>query len=298
MKKNIKIGLTLLLFASAFVSCDSVEEVNLPRNEKPTVNLDASSLTVIEGGTTAISITTLDIAPKDIIFKLVQVGGNAVEGVDYTFAEMSAADYGEIGGKVVIPAYATTGSVDIIGLKVYETAGKTATFKLESIQSMIGVAGSTSEVTVTIAASTSLDIELSWSAGTLLDADGEELDWCDYDLDLELYDAVGDLLDASYSSCPEHITIDLANYPDGVYYLDVQFWAAGDEPAANTQVPTSLFLGVAGVGSETVDLSSVWDTDTGGYVEGNANWYVEYEITISGSTYTVTDPSGTVVYQN
>jgi hypothetical protein len=304
MKKIIRLGISLLLVTVGFVSCNTTDSVNLNRNVKPIVNLVDSNVSVEEGGTAAITITTSDIASKDIIFKLVQVGGDAVVGVDYKFADAdtSAPDYGVVGGRVVIPAYATTGSVNIIGLKTYTPQGKTATFELRAIQSLVGVAGAQTNVTATfvITQAAGIDIVYDWP-GTFLDASGNTQSWGDYDLDLELYTSAGDYVDGSYSSYPEHFNYAVGDLPDGDYMVVPEYWASGASPAVNTQVPASLFFGVAGSGSATIDLSSVWDTDTGGYDDGNPNWYVwgKYILTVAGSSFTVTDnDTGDVLFSN
>lgn len=307
MKKYIKIGLTLLLFASAFVSCDSVEDVNLPRNEKPTVNLDNSSLTVNEGSTTAVSITTSDIAPKDIIFKLVQIGGNAVEGVDYTFSEMSAADYGDIGGRVVIPAYSTSGSVDIIGLNADGTAGKTATFKLNSIQSMIGIAGDKTEVTVTIEKSNSLTMSFDWT----LDIDGYSTA-DNIDMDIYISDATDfdiadpwlvDPLDAAATGdVPEVYSMDMADWGDGTYVIWHDLWTNDffNEGLTDTAVPiTSTFTRygsfqqvVVQDPSQTMMSDSTEGAYSGGFTGAWHNGIIAY-VTIANGVFTVTDYNGT-----
>ena len=298
MKKNIEIKFILLIVASLFFSCETTDEVNLKRNEKPGVSIQHTSIDVPEGGSNTITIETETAATKDMIFKLVQTGGDAVLGVDYDFAETSNLKDGEIGGRIFIPAYTFTGSVDIIGLKNYTPSDKSAVFELRSIESMIGIPAGNKQISVNFIAGNKLDILLDWS-GTYTGFDGNEHDWCDYDLDLELYDASFNLLNASYTNCPEGITISPGDYQDGDYWIVPEFWDVGTAPENTIQIPVHLFFGKAGVGATTVDLSSFWDTDTGGYIQGNPYWYAfKYILTISGSTYTITDiDTNTVLFQ-
>jgi len=308
MRKNIKIGLTLLLFASAFVSCDTVEEVNMPRSVKPTVNLEASSLAVKQGGATAVTIITSEIAANAIIFKLVQTGGNAVEGEDYEFAEMSAPDYGEIGGRVVIPAYSTTGSVDIIGLNTGLTLGKSATFKLESIESMIGLTGGQTEVTVTIEKSNSLEMSFDWT----MDIGGYSTS---NNIDLDIFISVADGFDindpwssdlwdyAATGDCPEVYSMDITDWGDGTFVIWHDLWENGFFEAGlpDTLVPITATFTRFGSFEQVVvqdpSQSIMSDSTDGAYVSGvgyTGAWHngiIAY-ITIANGEFTVTDYSG------
>jgi glutamate mutase epsilon subunit len=56
---------------------------------------------------------------------------------------------------------------------------------------------------------------------------------------------------------------------------------------------------VGGVAFEDIDVTGVWNTGVGGFQQGSSTAYlVKYVLTISGSSYTVTDnDTGTVVFQ-
>jgi len=240
MKKNIKIGLSLLIFAVAFVSCDTTDPVNLDRNTKPTVNLMASTVSVTEGSSSAITIETSAITSNDIIFTLIQVGGNAVEGVDYEFASNSAADYGAVGGRVVIPAFATTGSVNINGLLDLESDSKSATFELRSIQSMLGVVGGTSKVTVNIENFTTayIDLIFEWDKDIVVPGLGTFDTASNVDYDVFVSDAAGfDINDpwstfngtdyAATGDHPEVLRMDPADWGNGEFILWTELWDNG-----------------------------------------------------------------------
>lgn len=297
------------MFSLSFISCNTVDDVILPRNQKPTVNLNESSIAVKQGGSNAISITTSDIASKDIIFKLVQIGGNAVEGTDYTFSEMSALDYGDIGGRVVIPAYSTSGFVDVIGLDVVGKAGKTATFKLESMQSMIGIAGDNTEITVTIEKSNSLSMSFDWSMsiGGFSTADF-------IDMDIFISDATGfdiadpwlvDPLDAAATGdVPEVYTMDLSDWSNGTYVIWHDLWENGfyDAGLTDTAVPIKATFTRYGAFQQNVvqhpSQTMMSNTTNGAYVGGVGftgafhNGIIAY-VTIANGEFTVTDFNGT-----
>ena len=242
MKKIIKIGISLLLITVVFVSCNTTDPVNLDRSVKPTVNLKASTVSVIEGSSSAITIETSAITSNDIIFSLVQVGGNAVEGVDYEFAsaDMSAPDYGAVGGRVVIPAYATTGSVNINGLLDLESDSKSATFELRSIQSMLGVVGGTSKVTVNIENFTTayIDISFAWDKDIVIPGIGTYNTDANVDLDIFVADAAGydnnnpwgTFNGTDYAATgdhPEVLRMDPSDWGDGEFILFTDLWDNG-----------------------------------------------------------------------
>lgn len=307
MKNILKAGVALLLFTPFFLSCETVEEVVLPRSEKPTVDISTTSVSVTEGGSSTITITTNTAISKDMHFKLFQVSGNAEMGVDYSFAENSAADYGPIGGRIVIPAHSTTGSVEIMGLTDFAVDGKSATFELRSSEAKNGVVGSSKEVSVSITdfQSEDLDIILSWATS---DEDAYHAD--SQDLDFFIRNSsnqyVGSFA-AATGSFPEHNVIS-ASWPDGTYYIDVDYWVPeditfpGDAPLFTME--HILTIGKVGVYS-TVIKNNYTDADatTTEYLQWSA--YGNFggdgyhagvaSIEKSGTTYTVKDMSGNTV---
>lgn len=295
--KNILNKVSLMtVVIMALYSCNPVEEVNLARGSKPEANLVESSVSVTEGQMVTVNITADKPTTRDMIFKLVQVGGDAVDGVDYTFAENSAPDYGPIGGKIVIPAYATSGSTTITGLTDFAIDNKSAQFELRSMQSMRGVVGGGKMLSLSIDDYTEddLSIVLSWEVNS-----SDEVA-CDQDLDLYIVDATDTELAHSWFDCPESVTLPAAA-PDGDYFIDVDYWApntvAADpatDPIYNTKY--TLTVGQVGVSSEQFgnDFS---DADTSNYY---LNWsgYYQYggdgyhqhvlQITKAGTSYTTT----------
>ena len=307
MKNILKNGFCALLVTASFLSCETVDDVVLPRNTKPTVNLTTTSVSISEDGSADITISTDTALPKDIIFKLIQIGGSAEMDVDYSFSSTSALDYGPIGGRIFIPAGATTGSVTISGVTDFGADANSAVFQLEAIESMRGLVGSTDEVTVTISDFVGEDLFISMSWATS-DEDTYHAD--EQDLDFYITDANGNYV-GSYAAAtgemPEVNTVSGA-WPDGTYYIDVDYWAPSDisypgEPALFT-VEHILTIDKAGAFS-TVIKNNYTDEDAttseylqwSGYSAYGGDGYREHVAQIEkvGTTYTVKDMNGTTV---
>jgi len=275
-------------------SCTTVEDVNLARGNKPEVNLVDSSVSVTEGQTVAVNISADKPTSSDMIFKLVQVGGDAVAGVDYTFAENSAPDYGPIGGKIVIPAYSTTGSTTISGLTDFAMDNKTAQFELRSMQSMKGVVGADKTLSLSIDDYTEDDLTviLSWEVN-----DDNEAK-CDQDLDLYLMDATDTEVAHSWFDCPETVTLS-ASAPDGDYFIDVDYYSpntVATDLAVDPIYSTKYTLTVGKIGISSQQFGNGFDdSDTTNYFmnwtgEGGSGYHSHVvQITKSGINYTVTE---------
>jgi hypothetical protein len=192
MKKYIKSGIFLLFFTPLFLSCETVEDVVLPRNEKPLVNITTTNVSVMGETISTITITTNTISKDPLIFKLVQVDGTAVMDADYSFEENSALDYGDIGGQITIPAYASSGSTTITGISDYIDGTKVASFKLEAIQNMAGIVTSPDMMEITISDffdPEKLTIIFSW------DEPNDENDY-----DMVIWSKAGELVERDYKS--------------------------------------------------------------------------------------------------
>ncbi|SDR73298.1 hypothetical protein SAMN05216503_0661 [Polaribacter sp. KT25b] len=296
MNKILKTGISLLLFTPLFLSCETVEDVVLPRNDKSTVDISTTAVTVTEGESSTITITTGTPTSKPMQFKLLQTGGNAVEGVDYEFAAYSAGDYGPIGGEVVIAAHESTGSVEIIALTDFEADNKTATFELESMAAMIGVVGTTKEVTVTVANATDdqLTMQLEWDNGV------EDDHLCDAD-----FDAYLDTFEAYMftGNCPEFVDhfVDGSSLvsgvlSDGTHNIVVDYWD-DNGVAAGIDFPMKLSVGKKGKFLAVIDLEGLYTTDSPISNGGAGGENVVGKIVVSGGLYSIYDASNTLVYQ-
>ena len=289
MNTFLKLSIVITLFALTFTSCETTEAVELDRVAKPVVNFESAAVTVTEDGTAMLTIETITPSNKPLIFKLVQVGGNGVDGEDFKFQQYSAPDFGSIGGKITIPAYATSGSAVIEGMTDFMVDNKSAQFQLESMESMNGVSGPNDKVTVTIADFTSdnLTINLSWTSTAH--------ESCDQDLDLYLGNAGNSDLQHSWDDCPESVTL-LATDPDGIYFISVDLWAPSDfTQGAPGEVPYDttweLTAGQIGISSQvfpgTTKSSSYLNWSRYAQFGGNGLHSNFIQITKAGTTYTI-----------
>lgn len=297
MKNIIKNGFCALLVSATFFSCETVEEVVLPRNEKPVVNFTTSSATVAESGSTEITITTDTPISKDIIFKLFQIDGNAVSGTDYSFAEESALDFGAVGWRVVIPAGTSSGSVMISSpIKNYAAdAVKSAVFQLESMESMRGVSGATDNITLDIVDSTDeqLTMKLEWDNGgadALCDAD--------FDAYLDTFEAY-----MFTGNCPEFVdtfvdgnSLVSGILTDGTHNIVVDYWDGHGLPAG-TPFPMKLSLGKLGKFLITIDLKGLYSTGDPDTNSGGNGEKVVGKIVVSGGLYSIFNSNDELVFQ-
>ncbi len=291
MKNIIKLTLASFTFALFITSCDTTSSPEMSRNAKPAVKVDTPTIQLSEGGTAAITISTSTPVNKPLIFKLVQVGGNAVVGEDYTFAANSDADYGVIGGKIVIPAYANTGSLTMTGVTDFVLDNKKATFELRAMESMNGVTTSKNSVSVTVTDYTDdFVISLSWTT------DDASKDKCAQDLDVFLTNGTANVDVAASTACVETVVLS-GSAPDGDYYIDVDYWAPSDrtinvgDPA---EYNTAFFLEYGNIGQPTTTTfngtsSTSRFVNWSAFAQFGGNGYHSQVITITktGGTYVV-----------
>ncbi|WP_223549412.1 hypothetical protein [Aestuariivivens sp. NBU2969] len=292
--KNFKYILGFLVLTSVITSCDNYDvEPVIDESAKPMVTATIASSSINESGspTTTITINLDKPIKTTTTFVATQIGGSATEA-DF---EVSSA---------VVPAYQTSTTMEISikdDILVEGSENLELQISPAAVPDIYEVIG-TPTVSLNIENSTSDDFvfKMDWDA-IYLDADGHEHHLCDFDLDLEIYDADFNFIGASYSSCPEEIRFSPGDLPDGDYWLIPSFWSSGGTapPAEPIDIPAVLTFAKPGVVLETLDLTGVWDTATGGYVQNNPDAYlVKFVLTISGSNYTVTDvDTGTVVFE-
>lgn len=284
MKKIIKLGISLLLISLVFVSCETVEDVNLDRSEKPIVNITSTSVTVMGETTSEITLSTDKPSDKDLIFKLVQTSGDAVSGIDYQFAEDSALDYGVVGGRIVIPAYATTGKTEVTGISDYIDGSKSASFTLEAIESIKGIVGATKVVDLTITDffdPTKLTIIFSWEPHA---TDFDIVTWSDTAANPHTEWGAG----GATGSHPEIDNSIWLEDPVGTYYVNIMDWSEGIDfpykftlllPNGSIQIIEGTFTGT----DKSSYINDIWTAWGGGYSS-----YRVLMVENSGTGFTVT----------
>lgn len=304
-----------LMFAAALVgslaSCSEDDnETTGARVEKPVVTAAATTFSVTEGETVTINLSTDTPYFRAMGFKLELVGGTG-SFRDYTSTgtETTIDDgWGIIGHKISFPAYATTASFDITTIfDLLPEGTETLVFRMYPMGNSNGLVAADSEtITVNVANATSDDVVavVDWSGnyydahgslveGTYVDVDGDEHALCDFDFDLEIYDAGINPIAASYYSCPEQASL-LSTDPDGVYYVVPSFFTnvVTYEPAERIDFNVKVTIAKPGVWINE-SVITLWNSVDGGVEEGNADGYQFVGIlTKTGSTYLLEDLDG------
>ncbi|TGV02045.1 hypothetical protein [Flavivirga rizhaonensis] len=292
--KNIIYILSLLVISTCFLGCDENDlSPVIDESAKPSVSATSSVTSISESGSPTFTVTINFDKPikTTTSFIATQIGGSASEN---DFSASSA----------VVPAYAKSATMDItINDDIFVEGSESVDLQISApgISDSYEVIG-TPTVSFNIENSVSNDFifKMDWDA-IYTDSDGDEHHLCDYDFDIEIYDAADDVVAASYSSCPEEIRLSPGDLPDGDYSLTPTFWSSTGAvpPAEPINIPAILTFAKPGVALETIDLTGTWDTETGGFQQSNPNASLfKYTLTISGSSYIVTDSdTGTIVFQ-
>jgi hypothetical protein len=300
--------LAILSLTMVFIACnDDVED--LGKKEKPVLTANGpTSVTVSEGNDAVLKFKLNKAINEPIQYRLVILNdeSNATDQDDYVIPGCRSNDPGcvaieENGGPVgyifEIPAYTTEYDVNIA--TIFDDLGEQPeTLKLKVISNRT-LLGTVDELyyTVTINNSASNDLNIRFNWGGTFTSGGQEIDNCELDLDLELYDSNGDLLDFSYSNCPESLILNSSTLADGTYTLFASLWTTSGY-SENVNIPAKItFIKPGTAFNESFDLSSFFPMQDGGLDDGNPNAGVEYTIVKAGTTYTITDANGDTVFQ-
>jgi hypothetical protein len=311
MKKIINYKYSILAILSltmVFIACnDDVED--LGKKEKPVLTANGpTSITVSEGNDAVLKFKLNKAINEPIQYRLVILNdeSSATDQDDYVIPGCRSNDPdcvaieengGPVGYIFEIPAYTTEYDVNIA--TIFDDLGEQAeTLKLKVISNRT-LLGTVDElyytVTLNNSATNNLNVRFNWN-GTFTSG-GEEVDNCDLDLDLELYDSGGNLLDTSYFNCPESLILDTATLADGTYTLFASLWTTAGY-SENINIPATItFIKPGTAFNESYDLSSFFPMQDGGLADGNPNAGVEYTIVKLGTTYTITDANGDTVFQ-
>jgi hypothetical protein len=309
MKKisNLKYLILSLLFIGIFsIACN--EEENLGKKVKPELTANGETSLTVSEGTDAVLKFKLDKAlNKPIQYRLVMLDeSTATDQNDYVIPGCRSNDPdcvaieengGPVGYVFEIPAYTTEYSVNISTiLDDFNEADEVLRLKVISNRTLLGTVNELFyNVTIQNSVSNDLSIRLNWS-GTFMSG-GEEIDNCELDMDLELYDASLNIIDDSYSSCPESIILNTATFADGTYYLAASLWDTFGY-SENVNIPAKVTFIKQGTNfNTTLDVSSFFPMQDGGLSNGNSNALVFYTIVKSGNIYTITDVDNATVFQ-
>ena len=288
-----------LLTLFIFTSCVNDDTNVTPANEKPTLNVTQTDFTLVRGETVGIPITISRPINDIISVELRVVGGTARKSFDFVVGDGDiSADFGNPNESfsVDIPATSETFEIPLTALESpSDDTYNTVELEIKAIGTRFALfPGDGSQfITVNLLPSSNFVARLDWEA-TYTDVDGDPQTFCDFDMDLEFYDELGNIVAASYTECPEEIIIAPGDLPDGNYLIVPSFWsrAGAPLPVDFENIPVTMFASQPGVFVEEYDLSEVpeWADFDFGVAEGNGAAYL-FDIsmlTISGSNFTVT----------
>lgn len=312
MKNIFNYKFVAVVFSLGLLSSCNDEDTSYTKSVKSIVTTQQTSLTIAEGASAPVTLT-LDTPYKEKCqLKIEIVGGTGSnDDFDTDGVQTTTGDgWGLLGYQLEIPAYATSFTFNINAILDFLPEG-TETLKLKlstagNGNALVDAGSEFINVTISPTVTTDFVARFDWSGsykdphGTLTAAtykgvDDKQHEYCDFDFDLEIYDAGFNLVDASYSSCPEEITLDGATTPDGDYIIVPSFWtraiaAAAVPKTAEIIYPTFLTMSKPGAFVHTVDMTGMFKYSQGGAVENNPNAYVPVAVvTKTGTTYVLTD---------
>ena len=298
-------------------SCTELESGDDIRLDKPVITVDQTSFSVTEGDTVTINLTADKAITQDMQLKLELLSSSTASFRDYTVVENGEATdetnpdmgTGPIGHVLTFPAYTTSYTFKIVPVLDLHTEGtETFNFRLYGDSNSTGTVEESSEnITLNVANGTSDDfiVEMerngnhdTWFGNieptTYVGADEQDYEYCDFDFDIEIYDAGFTPQFVDYNNCPA-ITGIPADAPDGDYIIVPSFWdnvsSAGAVPASGEiEFPVKVTMGKPGVFEHTTDLSGTFTYTAGGANNGNADAYVPIAtVTKTGTTYVLRD---------
>jgi hypothetical protein len=310
--------MTAALSLGLLCSCND-DEATYQKSVKSIVTATQTSFTIDEGQSAAVTLNLNTPYKEKCDLKIELVSGTGSQDDFTTDGTETAVDdgWGLIGYKLAVPAYASSYTFNIEAiLDLLPEGTETLKLKLSTAGNGNALVDSASEfITVTInpVVSNNFYAKFDWSGsfknyhgttfpGLYVGTDEDEHELCGYDFDLEIYDGGFNLVDASYGSCPEEITLDALTTPDGDYIVVPSYYtnaigtlntqAEIDVRPLSGEIVYPAFLTVSKPGAfvHTVDMTGLFKYSLGGVVENNPNGYVPaVVVTKTGNTYVVTD---------
>ncbi len=318
MKNIFNYKFVAVVFSLGLLSSCNDEETSYENGVKSIVTTQQTTLTIAEGASAAVTLNLDKPYKEKCDIKIEIVDGTGSNDDFDTDGDQTITDdgWGLIGYKLEIPAYATSFTFNINAILDFLPEGtETLKLKLSSAGNSNALIDSGSEfinVTINPTVSTDFVANFDWSgsfkdphgtltAGEYKGTDDKMHEYCGYDFDLEIYDGGFNLVDASYSSCPEELTID-GTAPDGDYIIVPSFYtrAIGTLNSAaeialrpktgETIYPAILTMSKPGAFVHKVDMTGSFKYSLGGVVEGNPDAYIPVAVvTKTGTSYVLTD---------
>ncbi|HEX9979657.1 MAG TPA: hypothetical protein VGB50_03735 [Flavobacterium sp.] len=325
-RRYLNTGFALLFASLAFVSCDNRDEDTLEdvRMDKPSVTIDRTEVTAAEGEELSFTLTVDEPLSSPMDFKLELVNDESTGDFrDFTSSgtetNISEGGYsqGPIGYNLQFPAYATSYTFTITPpLDFFPEGDETLKLLLRSSGNGMGLVAEGSQyITINVTNTVSNDFiaELAWSGNytdtwgsiqtpTYMGQEDQEFEYCGFDFDLEIYTEGFDIVESSYSNCPEITTLS-SDAPDGNYIVVATFYTnqisdpvppltvQAEHPLSGEIVfPVKLTLSKPGAFVHTVDMTGLFRYSAGGFQQGNNDALVPVAlVTKTGNTYSVAD---------
>ncbi|NUY81850.1 hypothetical protein HUK80_13160 [Flavobacterium sp. MAH-1] len=302
--------------AASFASCSDDDDATLStRLEKPVVTATVSSTTVNEGDVITVTLTSDKAINNSMEFKLdvlnTSTGGfRDLATEDGTETEVGTG-FGQLGFYFTMPAYTTTYSFTFVAPVDLEAEGaETFNFRLYPDGNSNGNIAETSEFFTVTVNNTVIDdfwARLDWSQtsadtyGTLhggtydVTASEQDGEFCEFDFDMEIYDAGLNLVASSYTECPE-LAVLPADAPDGDYIIAPSFYTnegPGAPEGGEILFKAFVDMGRPGAFKATINMDGEWTYTAGGLADGNDAAIIPVAIvTKAGTTYTATTMDG------
>lgn len=294
MKYNFIKSLVLITGLS-FVACTNVEDdTSFSSVNKPTLSVVDTDLTVMEGDDIVLNFTSdfqISMASDikvDLLFNDTADANDVM--IDLETATLEIEAWGPNGYKFSYPGFTDTYSLTIgsATLDALADGGDHFQIKISSMGNMYTkVDDNTQIIDVTITTVPDiLVMELDWAYG-YVDGAGDEVD---LDFDIEVYDGGFGFYDYSYDYHPERVIFDNST-PDDTYYVLAELWSTNGAVASTDPIPSTMTFNKDSW-SESVDLTSYFNTADGGLGDGNGSAYVMFVVTKTGNYYEVEDDMG------
>ncbi len=203
--------------------------------------------------------------------------------------------------EVEIPAYVRDGSFQYEVLEDLAKEGdETIAFTLSGVFDPFGATNvQNHNVTIKDSVYTGMQLTFDWE-GTF-EFMGDEFTLCpNVDLDVYVLDADGNdlgIYDAATGNCPEVLPID--GWADGEYFLASNLYENGlDSLFLFVDYPITVNATKGGVFSETFVPEDIWTSEDEDFVHDDVTNFKEVaKVTVTGTTYKVEYPDGTVIAQ-
>ena len=254
MKKIFINVFSLLLIGLAFTSCNNNDDVAAidSTTVKPTLTIDfPAAITVTEGTDIPVNFTISQPVGHD--FEIRVLINNQLSTASSDDSDITNASINTSFEKVfTFPAFATTYSdvISIVADDLIEPTETLSVFFDPTRTSAVAMTQLNSTITIQNVVQDKLDLTFhfdrsfssptSGATFTLCGLSNSALTGTNYDVDFILYDAAFTPLpnfQAQTGACTEALSMDLADYPDGLYHITAYLYANADLDVANLPFP-------------------------------------------------------------